>query len=65
MIDTQQMQAAKRGRPQRSDKKISKHRVMLRPVLWDAIEAAANESGLTVNRVIELCLAKQLDVDVN
>lgn len=49
------------GRKPHPDKKVSKHRVMLRGAMWSALEQEAVKRGTTVNRVIEICIQQFLD----
>ena len=44
------------ARPKRVDKKEQRYTLLVRPVLWDAIEQRATVEGVTVNRLIELAL---------
>lgn len=47
------------ARPKRKDKKEQRYTLLLRPVLWDTLEQQAQTEGVTVNRLIELCLEER------
>ncbi len=47
------------ARPRREDKKEQRYTLLLRPVLWDAIEQRAAAEDSTVNRLIEQALEQQ------